>query len=333
MRRSAWLVAIAAAYWGPSEAAGRTDGRTGGRADSATSLASVSPRDRPSGSVASEMRNVHFQIAPGVFLDIARLTGRLISRDSARPPVLDDKHSFSLEIETAEISINTASLGNLLSNHVFNYSGSPLRSLRVETDGDQLIQRGVLRGVLPFTMHADVSLTPEGLIRLRPRKVEVLGLGVRGLMRFFGLNLEKLARIEPGHGVRLEGDDFYLDPTAILPPPRTRGRMTGLRIGKGVVHQIFGGPAPAAPIAPIGTEPANYMYYRGASLTFGKLTMKDTDLLILDDDPADPFDFFLDRYNDQLVAGYSRNTPDKGLVVRMPDLSDMKRPIRLKPLP
>ena len=75
------------------------------------------------------------------------------------------------------------------------------------------------------------------------------------------------------------------------------------------------------------------MFYEGASLTFGKLTMKDTDLLILDDDPSDPFDFFLDRYNDQLVAGYSRNTPDRGLVVRMPDLSDMTRPMRLKPLP
>ena len=47
------------------------------------------------------------------------------------------------------------------------------------------------------------------------------------------------------------------------------------------------------------------------------------DLLILDDDPADPFDFFLDRYNEQLVAGYNKNTLDHGLIVHMPDFGDI----------
>lgn len=35
--------------------------------------------------------------------------------------------------------------------------------------------------------------------------------------------------------------------------------------------------------------------------------------------PADRFDFFLDHYNEQLVAGYSRNTADHSLIVMMPD--------------
>ena len=34
---------------------------------------------------------------------------------------------------------------------------------------------------------------------------------------------------------------------------------------------------------------ANYMYYRGGRLRFGKLTMDDTDLLLVDEDPKDPF--------------------------------------------
>ena len=55
------------------------------------------------------------------------------------------------------------------------------------------------------------------------------------------------------------------------------------------------------------------------ALTFGKLTMKGTELQIVDADSRDPFDFFLDHYNEQLVAGYSKNLPDKGLVVQMPD--------------
>jgi hypothetical protein len=63
------------------------------------------------------------------------------------------------------------------------------------------------------------------------------------------------------------------------------------------------------------------MFFRGGVLRFGKLTMNDTDLLIVDADQHDNFDFWLDRYNDQLVAGSSRNTRDHGLVVQMPDFA------------
>ncbi len=61
------------------------------------------------------------------------------------------------------------------------------------------------------------------------------------------------------------------------------------------------------------------MFYHGGVLRFGKLTMHETDLMIVDEEPKDPFDFFLDQYNAQLVAGYSKNTPDHGLIVHMPD--------------
>jgi hypothetical protein len=71
----------------------------------------------------------------------------------------------------------------------------------------------------------------------------------------------------------------------------------------------------------------NYMFYRGGVLRFGKLTMHDADMMIIDAEPQDPFDFFLDQYNAQLVAGYQKNTPDHGLLVFMPDYK------RTPPLP
>ncbi len=54
--------------------------------------------------------------------------------------------------------------------------------------------------------------------------------------------------------------------------------------------------------------------------------MRDTDLEIVDADPRDPFDFFLDHYNEQLVAGYDENLPDKGLLVHMPDYNKLGKP-------
>jgi len=72
-------------------------------------------------------------------------------------------------------------------------------------------------------------------------------------------------------------------------------------------------------------QPGNYMAYRGAQLTFGKLTMKDTDMILIDMDPKDPFDFYLDHYKDQLVAGYTKITPAFGLRVFMRDFHKLRR--------
>jgi len=68
----------------------------------------------------------------------------------------------------------------------------------------------------------------------------------------------------------------------------------------------------------------NYMAYHGNRLQFGKLTMHDTDMLLIDPDPRDPFDFYLDRYKDQLVAGQTKITPAFGLRVFMVDYNKLK---------
>jgi hypothetical protein len=47
-----------------------------------------------------------------------------------------------------------------------------------------------------------------------------------------------------------------------------------------------------------------------SSFSFRRLTMADADMQIVDDHPADPLDFSLTRYYDQLVAGYTKNTPN-----------------------
>lgn len=273
--------------------------------------------------VQAEMRNVDFRIDSGVVLEISRLRGELVPASDTAPPSLDNPHSYSLTIGSAAIAIDTASLSVLLTRHVFAYHGSPLGSLRISTDSNLLVQKGVLKkGIhFPFTVKAEVSLTPEGMIRLHPVSIKVLGVGARGLMKFFGLSLQDLAKVAPGRGIRIEGNDFLLDPTAVLPPPRVRGRVTGLSIRNGRMYQTFGSTtkADSGRLTRPDTTVANYMYFRRGTLRFGKLTMANADLLILDDHPADRFDFYLPRYFDQLVAGSHRTTPTDGLIVRMPD--------------
>jgi hypothetical protein len=146
-------------------------------------------------------------------------------------------------------------------------------------------------------------------------------------MKFFGLNLQKLVNTERARGVRIQGDDFLLSPTELLPPPKVAGRLTRVEVNDSEVVQVFRPDSGAAPpsLDPPTKKAANYMFFRKGILRFGKLTMADTDLLIMDADPRNPFDFWLDRYNSQLVAGSSRNTIDHGLIVTMPDLGTVQR--------
>jgi hypothetical protein len=66
------------------------------------------------------------------------------------------------------------------------------------------------------------------------------------------------------------------------------------------------------------------MAYCGNRLQFGKLTMNDTDMVLIDSDPRNPFDFYLDHYKEQLVAGYSKTTNSFGLRVFMVDYNKLR---------
>jgi len=146
-------------------------------------------------------------------------------------------------------------------------------------------------------------------------------------MKFFGLHLQKLVNTEHARGVRIERDDFLLSPTELLPPPTVQGRVRALEVTDSEIVQTFAPdsshPAPHLLEPPL-PKAENYMFFRKGVLRFGKLTMEDTDLLIVDAEPRDRFDFWLDRYNEQLVAGYSRNTRDHGLIVMMPDFGKVR---------
>ena len=292
--------------------------------------ASTQPKVAPgapaenSRAVGAEMQNVDFHIDSDVVLRIKRLRGELIPTRSSEPPRLDDKLSFTLGIHSAEISIDTVSLGILLNRHVFGYSGSPLKNLHVSVDGDQMVQTGVMHKVvdMPFRIRASIALTPEGEIRLHPTAMKVMGMNAAGLMKFFGVRIGGLIRLQPGHGARIDQNDFILDPAAMLPPPAMRGRLTAIGIADGRLVQTFG-PSAGAETTPLhgphSTAP-NYMYFHGSTLRFGKLTMAKTDLEIVDNDPSNPFDYDPDRYSDHLVAGWSQTTATGGLIVHMPDL-------------
>jgi hypothetical protein len=99
--------------------------------------------------------------------------------------------------------------------------------------------------------------------------------------------------------------------------------VTAVRIERDSLVQVFGS-GTRKHMSPPATA-KNYIYWRGGDLSFGKLTMSTTDLELIDEDPSDPFDFSVDRWNEQLVAGYSKVTPERGLKAHMPDYNELRR--------
>jgi hypothetical protein len=187
------------------------------------------------------------------------------------------------------------------------------------------VQTGSLhKGInVPFTMRATVAVMPDGRLRLHPTSLKAAGFLGQRVLDFFGLELERLVKTKPESGLTVEGDDLVLDPERMMPPPQIRGHVTSVWLRNGSLVLQFGDPKQAGISPPIRV--ANYMYYRGGTLRFGKLTMEDTDLLLVDADPGDPFDFSPAEYTRQLVAGYSKNTEAKGLIVYMPDANKARQ--------
>lgn len=293
-----------------------------------TSAAPVAEHDGSIGTpVQAQFRNVDLHLDADTVLQIKSLRGELVSLRRGEPPTFDDRGSFYIRLAAAEMVMAPSALANLMNHHVLAYEGAPLKDLEIGIERDQITMKGkVHKGIdLPFSMKATVSATPEGLIRLRATSFKTAKVPAKKLLDLFGVELDDLVKLRRDRGIEMKDDDVLLNPERLLPPPAVRGKVTDARVTPQGLRITFGSSAHSAALKLPIASARNYMYYRGGVLRFGKLTMEDADLLLLDADQRNPFDFDQDRYNDMLVAGYSKNTRQHGLIVHMPDYATVAR--------
>src|SRR4051812_30725913 len=272
------------------------------------------------------MRNVDFKVADGIVLRIATLDGEMESKHAGVVD-FDDKMSYVLDVDTADVRLSVGDLGNLLNHYVFAYPGAPLSKLSVSQRGAELGLKGIMhKGVdIPFDITSTVTLMPDRRMRLHPTRIKIFSVDGKKLLSALGLSLQRMLDLSKAKGVTVEKNDLLLDPLVVLPPPRIRGRIVGVRVDRDALVQLFGGRAAtaSAALSPHDSAARNFMLYRGGTLHFGKLYMTDADLFIVDENPANPFDFDNDRYQKQLIAGHSRTLPTLGLEVVMPDAASL----------
>ena len=272
--------------------------------------------------VQAQMRNVTYHFSDAVVVNIKSLNGELLPLGKNEFPIFDDKNSFNLRICTAEISIDSSSLAKILNSYVFARPNSPLTELSIIVEKGHLTVKGKLhdKGDIPFETEGILTPTLDGTLRLHSEKITAMHVPVKGLMGLFGIDLGSLIKEGKVPGVQAQGDDLLLDLEQILPPPHIEGKVVSVRIEGENIIQIFGG-SDAKPAKNI--RAGNYMAYKNNRLRFNKLLMNDVDLILIDMNPSDPLDFYLEHYKEQLAAGYTKTTLDSGLRVYMKDYNKL----------
>ena len=270
------------------------------------------------------MKNVMYHYTEPIAVHILRLQGELLPVKAGALVVFDDKNSFILNLLSAEIAISCQALAQVLNQNILNGADAPIKDVSIESRNNQLIIRGKFhqKGDVAFETIGTVSPNEDGRIRLHSEHVNAAHLPLKGLMDLLGLDLAGMINTKKIRGLEVEKDDLLIDPREILPAPRIQGKVTAVRLQGNDIVQTFGSPQPPGFAA---KQSGNYIAFHDGNVRFGKLTMFGSDLFMIDTDPRDPFDFYIDHYQEQIVAGYAKSTLDLGLRVHTVDYNKLHR--------
>ena len=261
--------------------------------------------------------NLLLRKGPDFRIYVRWIRGKMLRTHANANPSFDDSDSFVLYIEKGVIHANIGDICNYL-NAVMP-KDAPLKNISIQPEGNQLKLHGTLhKGVpLPVELVGDLSAVPDGRVQFQVSKINVLKIPVKKILGGLHVELSDIVHRSNTPGIEISGNSLLFDTQKLLPPPHIRGHLTSIRVQVPDLEVIYGGA--------INDEPKlaqwhNFLRLRGGTLDFGKLTMHDVDLTMIDasDDPW--FDLDLVHYQDQLVNGYTRMTAEKGLEIYMPDL-------------
>ena len=261
--------------------------------------------------VKTEMRNVMFHLTDEAAAHVESLSGEMYPTGKNEMPVFDDKTSFEVHVINARISITPQAIASILNGQVFAGNDSPLKDISISIDNDRLKIKGRLRTKrdIPFETSAILTATSDGRIRVSTEKLKALHVPVKGMMDKLGIELASLVSTSKIPGMVTDKNDVLMDLGVLLPPPHIKGKVSAVLIGNNSIVTIFG-----EEVRPgLAADPVSYMRFQGNPVRLGKLTMENTDLTVLNLDSDAPLDWSQDHYRDQLVAGYSKITPNFGL--------------------
>jgi hypothetical protein len=173
---------------------------------------------------------------------------------------------------------------------------------------------------LPIGLDGTISPAPDGRIHLHVDRLSVLKLPVKGLLGDFHVSIADLMGKTSIAGIEASQNDLYFDTQKLLPAPHIHGILTLVRVANPDIEVMYGD---AQNDATRTEQWHNFLALKGGSVDFGKLTMHNVDLIMIDASKDAWFDLDLVNYQAQVVNGYTRITPQAGLEIFMPGLDQL----------
>ena len=260
--------------------------------------------------------NLMLRKGPDFRVYVRWLRGQMLRTRANDDPSFDDPESFILVITNGVLRANIGDIANYLNSA--DAPKSPLKNIALSGDGDQIKVRGTLHKIvpLPIEVSGTLSVVPDNLIQVHVTKVNVLKIPLKGLLGGLNIKVSDLFQPQGVPGIQVSGNDIIFDTAKLLPPPHIRGRLTSVRVSNPDLEEVFGDAQDVARVE----KWRNFLRLSGGTLDFGKLTMHHVDLIMIDISNDAWFDLDLLHYQDQLINGYTRMTPQAGMQIFMPDL-------------
>jgi hypothetical protein len=261
--------------------------------------------------------NIMLRKGPDFRIYIAWIAGKMVRTKEQVDPTFDDADSFILQIDKGVIRANIGDICKYL--NATAAKDSPLKNIEIQPEGERVKIHGTVKKVVPLPVEllGSVAATKQGLVRLHIDRISVLKVPVKGLLGTFDLKLSDLVRSTNVPGVTITGNDIVFDTEKLLPPPHIRGELTTVQVKVPDIEVIYGNaPNDSTQLA----QWHNFLRFRNGAVGFGKLTMHNTDLTMIDAVNEPWFDLDLVNYQNQLVNGYTRMTAQAGLEIYMPSL-------------
>jgi len=275
-----------------------------------------------SASTTVYAHNLMLRKGPHFRIYVRWLRGNMVRTNPAVNPTFDDPESFLLDIKTGVIRANIGDIGNFL--NAGGVANSPLTGISLLADGDQIRLKGTLHKIIPLPVEllGTVVATADSRIQLQVTKLSVLKLPLKGLLGGLHITVADLIHPKGIPGIEVSGNDIFFDTVKLLPPPHIRGQLTKVRVVTPDIEEVFGNGEDTLTRV---EQWRNFLRLNDGTIDFGKLTMHHVDLIMVDLSNDAWFDLDLNNYQNQLVNGYTRMTPEAGLQIFMPDLDNLPK--------
>jgi hypothetical protein len=272
--------------------------------------------------VPIRLQNVQFKWSDKVYIDTGNMAVRAVPVQGSTVD-FDDLDSFHLTLQQSVVLIRPDVLEGMFNESVFNYPHSKLRDLKVTLtqDDDEHVVRvagSVNVGLwIPFKMNTHLLVdTTTNTLAIDVSHLRIFGvLPATKLIKWKPFQLERLISLPPNKSLIVDRNRIMVKPFGLFPPPRVNGKMSSVTVDdKGIRLAFAGRPIPAPE-----SSAKNYVYLKGGTSQFGRFRMLDTDILIRDQDPSDPFVFSLLGYAAMIPRSKIDIDDIKSVRVMMPD--------------